>query len=312
MSTAANRIIVPVDVASDSTLATSIAKAIAGPGDEITLMHVVPLLGTSGVLLPKAISVESIAHEIRMEAESRLAALAESANTLEGVSVTSVVVNGNPGEEIVTAAGKPGVRLIVMETAGKGAASRMMLGSVADHVARSAPVPVLLARHSADGFDEQIGFTRIVVPMDESARSQSALSAAAGMAKRLDIPVRLVSVLSLDRYAYLYGTAYSLAVVGELEEDLAQELRAALRASEIELEARGIRASSSLLSGAVAPAIELELEPGDLVVMASHGRSGVRRWLLGSVTEHLVRKGPSPVLIVPVSEATVPETDATA
>lgn len=306
MSSTTTQILVPIDVASDSILATSIAKTIARPGDEIVFIHVIPLLDTSGVLLPKSVSVDSIARSIRAEAEQRLERLTATASVPEGVRVTSVVLDGNPGEEIVAVASNPGVRLIVMETAGKGAASRMMLGSVADHVARSSPVPVLLARHTSDGFDEVTGFKRIVVPIDGSARSRVALPVVADMAARLEVPVQLLAVLSLDRYAYLYGAAYSIAAVDEFEAEEARHLRGALEAIQAELGAHGIKTTSSLLSGAIAPSIEDQLEPGDLVVMASHGRSGVRRWLLGSVTEHLVRKGSAPVLIVPGGSSVEP------
>ena len=300
-SSTATNILVPIDVASDSTLATSIAKTIARPGDQIAFIHVIPLLEPSRVLLPKSISVDSIARSIRAEAEERLAKLTAAVNAPEGVGVTSVVLDGNPGAEIVAMASTPSARLIVMETAGKGAASRMMLGSVADHVARSSPVPVLLARHTSEGFNEATGFKRIVVPVDGSARSRLVLPVVTDMAARLGVPVRLIAVLSLDRYAYLYSSAYSLAAVQEFESEASRHLRSTLETLEGELRGRGIATASTLLSGAIAPSIEKQLESGDLVVMASHGRSGVRRWLLGSVTEHLVRNGMAPVLIVPDS-----------
>lgn len=307
MNTSKKQIVVPVDVASDSTLAISIAKQIARRGDEIILVHVVPLLDTSGVLLPKAISVDSIAHEIRTGAERRLAALASDAGKGTNVAVHGVVLDGNPGQEIAAVAAQPDTRLIVMETAGRGAASRAMLGSVADHVARSSPVPVLLARHSAGGFDEALGFKRIVVPVDTSERSRLALAVATDLAMRLDAPIHLYAVTSLDRYAYLYGPAYSLAAIDEFEIETSRQLQAALNTAESELAGHGLTITSTLLSGEIGPAIEEQLIPGDLVVMASHGRSGVRRWLLGSVTEHLVRHGSAPVVIVPSHTEPAPE-----
>jgi nucleotide-binding universal stress UspA family protein len=64
----------------------------------------------------------------------------------------------------------------------------------------------------------------------------------------------------------------------------------------------GLTTSSQVLTGPIAPAISDQVQPGDIVVMTSHGRSGVRRWLLGSVAEYLVRHADAPVLLVPPKE----------
>jgi nucleotide-binding universal stress UspA family protein len=53
------------------------------------------------------------------------------------------------------------------------------------------------------------------------------------------------------------------------------------------------------MAGAVAAAIESVTQPGDLIVMTSHGRGGIRRWIIGSVAEQLVRTATVPVLLVP-------------
>jgi nucleotide-binding universal stress UspA family protein len=64
----------------------------------------------------------------------------------------------------------------------------------------------------------------------------------------------------------------------------------------------GIDASWEILSGSPYAAIIDILQPGDMVVMASHGRSGVKRMLLGSVAEKLTREAPVPVVIVPTGD----------
>jgi nucleotide-binding universal stress UspA family protein len=68
------------------------------------------------------------------------------------------------------------------------------------------------------------------------------------------------------------------------------------------LKEEGVAASGAILDGSPFFAISDATEPGDLIVLTSHGRGGVRRWLLGSVAEKLVREAPVPVLLVPAVE----------
>jgi nucleotide-binding universal stress UspA family protein len=63
----------------------------------------------------------------------------------------------------------------------------------------------------------------------------------------------------------------------------------------------GMDVSSQVLHGSPFLEIAEALQEGDLLIMTSHGRSGVRRWLLGSVAEKLVRDAPVPVILVPVA-----------
>lgn len=296
------QIVIPIDVTSDSTLAVDLARTIARAGDEVVLIHVIPLLNTSGILLPKAISVDAIAREIRDDVKRRLEIVVDEARMPEGVRVRSIIVDGNPGEEIVKYASRPESWIVIMETAGKGAAKRMMIGSVADHVARSSPVPVLLVRESAEREPVSLAVKRIVVPLDISKRSHTALPFAAEFAKRMAAPVELVSVRTIDGNAYLYGAAFSIAAYEEIDAGLQRQVRLVLNSAETELTKQGVATSSTILTGPIAPSIEEMLLPGDLVVMTSHGRSGVRRWLLGSVAEHLVRHGSAPVLLVPAAD----------
>ena len=69
-----------------------------------------------------------------------------------------------------------------------------------------------------------------------------------------------------------------------------------------QLQAEGVAASGGTINGSPFFAISEATQPGDLLVLTSHGRGGVRRWLLGSVAEKLVREAPVPVLLVPAPE----------
>lgn len=292
-------LVIPIDVAGDSTMAAGIARSLVHSGDEVTFLHVIQPLETAGVLLPKSVPIEVITRGIREDARQRLAQHVAEARMPGDVRVRSIIVDGNPGEEIVHYASRPGVTMVVMETAGRGAAARMMIGSVADHVARSASVPVLLVRESSEENGFSSNLKRIVVPLDGSRRARLAIPAAAQLSSQLDVPVHLISVIAVDKYAYALSAGVSLAAYDELAASDSRQLRTMLRADEAELSSQGIEVSTAIYSGVVAQSIQDALRSGDLVVMVSHGRSGIRRWMLGSVAEQLIRKGPAPVMLIP-------------
>lgn len=296
------KIVVPIQFTHDSTLAVDYTRMLARSGDEVILVHVIELLETSGMLLPKPISVDSMIREIRDDAIRRLEIAAEECAMPAGVQVRTVCLDGNAGEAITTFVAESGAWLVVMETAGKGAAKRMMLGSVADHVARSADCPVLLVRESEELEPNAIDIRRIVIPVDPTNRARTPLTFAGDLAMRLAVPVELVSVNSIEQTPYLYGTGTPLFLPVEFEASLQKATELLLNASADELISREITVTTSVLTGPIALSIEAILQPGDLIVMSSHGRSGIRRWLLGSVAEHLVRKGSAPVVLVPASE----------
>ena len=119
-----------------------------------------------------------------------------------------------------------------------------------------------------------------------------------GFPLRLGVPVHLVRALptreEIATHPDPVETGYyeeMIAASAELLESEARRLRAG-----------GLAVSTGSLIGAPAATILDELGAHDLIVMTSHGRGGVRRWLLGSVAERLIRVGEAPVLLVPVAE----------
>ena len=80
------------------------------------------------------------------------------------------------------------------------------------------------------------------------------------------------------------------------------EARSTVTAAVSRLQAEGVDASGEIVNGSPFFAISEATEPGDLLLLTSHGRGGVRRWLLGSVAEKLVREADAPVMLVPAVE----------
>ena len=117
------------------------------------------------------------------------------------------------------------------------------------------------------------------------------------------LPVVVTYVMEISDLSAVYGTTLSPSAITDMVKNEDEAIRESLDQAVKDLNASGVEASWKILSGGwAAQEIEDEVSPSDFVVMASHGRSGVRRWLFGSVSERLVRSGRTPVMLVPSIE----------
>ncbi len=142
-------------------------------------------------------------------------------------------------------------------------------------------------------------FDRIVVALDGSEVSERALPPAEELARRLGAPLHLVRVA--DPTWLRFGgnqAALEYAALGEAFADEEREAGDYLRRTLAALRGRGLEATSEVRRGAAATELVAGASPGDLLVMASHGRGGPARWLLGSVAEDVTRRSTAPVLLV--------------
>lgn len=210
---------------------------------------------------------------------------------------------GDPADQILRAAEDFGAGMIVMTTHGRGALGRWAFGSVADKVTRLAPVPVLVVH--PNGEDRTPGMPlvgRVVVPLDGSELAASALPAAEALARRLGLPIHLVSVVDADRLVPVElapAAAFGASVIERDLADMTAAAREALASHGERLRAAGVTTTWAVWEGSPYLVLADALRPGDVVVMASRGQRGMARWLLGSVSEKLIREGPAPVLLIP-------------
>jgi nucleotide-binding universal stress UspA family protein len=143
-------------------------------------------------------------------------------------------------------------------------------------------------------------YSRIVVPLDGSDVAEFALPAALEMARRFGAPLHLVRVVDPPPTSFAFGVdsmiaARSMAVQRQTERTLATEY---LKENASELARDGIEVTTEILNGAAPSELVRTMRKGDLLVMSSHGRSGIARWYLGSVAEQVVRQATVPVLVV--------------
>ena len=220
-----------------------------------------------------------------------------------GVTVDTLVTLGDPVEEILHA--EESAKLVVMATHGRGTVQRWIIGSVADKVMRLGTRPVLLVRapEPAEAVRE-VMIQRLLVPLDGSPLAEEALPEAFELAQATGASVTLVRVqpwLSAMILADEYGYA---ADVSEWETDVEEAAKLYLEKVQervpaaIHSEAVVLRGNASLMLEEYAKQHET-----DLIVMSTHGRSGLRRAILGSVAERLVRAGLPALLIHPIAKA---------
>jgi nucleotide-binding universal stress UspA family protein len=233
---------------------------------------------------------------------------AEALLSGSGVTVEQLVAEGEPDEEIVAAAARRGAQMIAMASHGRGAVGRAIFGSVADRVARTAPVPVLILRPPDEDVVPSVAVSRIVVPLDGSEIAARALPVASELAKHLAAPVHVIravdaaSSLPMASGVFGAGPVVDANVTDQIWEEAEAEARSTVTAAVSQLQSEGVDASGGIVVGSPFFAISEAIEPGDLLTLTSHGRGGVRRWLLGSVAEKLVREARAPVMLVPAVE----------
>jgi nucleotide-binding universal stress UspA family protein len=209
-----------------------------------------------------------------------------------GRTIETRIAYGGPAEAIVEDAAD--ADLIVMSSQGAGGGGRLLFGSVADRVARHAPAPTLLLR----GDHQPVGakpVRRIVAALDGSLAAERALPLATLLAKRLGVPIHLVSVS--DEITSQAERDYGLRPRGRSapRNEAPEKYLGRTAAS---LNSRNVSASTEVRSGPAAVEVMATLGSGDLLIITTHGQGAARRWQIGNVAEKLLRQAAAPVILV--------------
>jgi nucleotide-binding universal stress UspA family protein len=279
--------------------------AIAGEGGTVNLIQVTPnaepLRKPFGAISMSADEVlamlQGLANDDLDRAESHWSGVAP------GVTLTKQALSGDAASTILDTADADGADMIVMASSGRGAIGRVTLGSVADKVVRTSTKPILVVREvDAPESPELPKINRVIVPLDGSDRAQLSLPVAAVVAKQLGAAINLITAVDLPQVvspAMAYGSAFSAEFYTEIEQESTKAAEENLDAALAILGEHGATGEKHVMLGSAVGAILDFAKPGDMVVMTSRGQGGIKRWLLGSVAEKLIRECPAPVLIVP-------------
>ena len=296
-----NRILVPIDFSRPSLKAIPYALAISRQfGADAHLLHVTDLTQQPP---PSLLTLPVVPYaELNQRFMKRLQALALKYGTDGNVSALEPRT-GIAYEEICAVARDLKVDLIVVTTHGYTGYKRMFLGSTAERVVQHSPCPVLVVRQHVSRSNRSIdprtrtGFrlTRILVPTDFSECSQTAFEYALQLARDFNSELRLVHVI--NRHAYPFGDLYAALDPAQLIQETEHAAQKQMRS----MAARSkVRYSVSVLHGSPPAKIcDATNEDVDLIVISTHGRTGLGHLLIGSVAEHVVRYAHRPVLVIP-------------
>ena len=215
------------------------------------------------------------------------------------VIVSAEETGSAPAPVILRYAEDHGIDLIVMGTHGRRGLRRMVVGSVSEEVVRHAKCPVFTVRSHTTRDDDMDAWVirHVMAPVDLSARSAVAARHAAALAGVYGAELDLVFVLdTLTRGGDVYG-----AVGGVTHESLIdraqEELDALARELQAEVPTMEGHIKTHLCHGHIVSEILhlADTTGADLLVLGSHGNSGLERLLMGSVAEQLVRSASCPV-----------------
>lgn len=295
------RLLVPLDGSKAAERALPFARALAGAFKiPVELLEVVDISTMSlHVAADKARYLDVLIAEGENAAREYLK---EIAATFPGVEVTCTVERGHPGDGIIAHAAAHEDTLITMATHGRSGVNRWLMGSVAEKVLRGANTPLFLVRVGEDAgvSTGAAALKSVIVALDGSELAEKVLPVITEVAKLLSLPVVLFRAYELPASTY-YGSEDYLPNYDALKKEVEEEARKYLDEKVAALKARGVeKVSSVLVEGAGADEIirYARNHPDTLVAMSTHGRSGVKRWVLGSVTEKVVRHSDDPVLVV--------------
>jgi nucleotide-binding universal stress UspA family protein len=210
------------------------------------------------------------------------------------------ILKGNPESSIVEYAAQNPAAIIAMATHGRSGLNRWLLGSVAEKVLRSTSNPLLLIRSMPTAVTEQqVSIQSIMVPLDGSALAESVLPPVSKLAKKLYAEMVLFRAYNIPPGFYEAGGGFAIdldRLLAQTEADVLtylEEKKAALKKAGV--------GSVTIASRQGYDADEIinyaGNRPDRLIAMCSHGRSGVRRWAVGSVAETVVRHCSSPILV---------------
>jgi len=302
--------LVPLDGSELAEVVFTYAKELAGKLNiDIVLLHVASPAAREFAPMHRAY-IERAAEIMKRQAR-KVQERAGIQPAGKPVEARGELVMGYPAEEILRYADENAIDLILMATHGRSGLRRWVMGNVADKVLRASKVPVWLVRA---GIPDEIVYDKlprkpILVPLDGSELAESVLPHVEALAKQRG--AELVDVVLLRVCEPPATPSYSTPELpdaplnwGEYtQQEVArckQVAKEYLAKVGKQLKDSNINVRSEVLEGK--PADEIvdyaNKNPFNLIVMASHGRAGLSRWVYGSVAEYVLLGVSSPVLLV--------------
>lgn len=287
-------ILIPTDGSDSAETATRQAMSLGEVfGSEIHLLSVIDDTSYSSALAdldPLVEDQEAGFERQATEALDRLETLLEKGS----LSSQTAIERGPPRERIRSYAAEHDIDLIAMGTHGRTGLDRWLLGSVTERVVRTSDVPVLTTRPDIAG---NTPYEHILIPTDGSEHARAAATHAMAIADRYDATVHALSVVDINAVSGAYDAGPAIPdLLGSLEAGCERAVNSVADMGED----HGVEVLPKVQRGTPYRVINEYVDDRgiDFLTMGTHGRAGLERYLVGSVTERTLRTSDVPVLTV--------------
>jgi nucleotide-binding universal stress UspA family protein len=280
------RVLVPLDGSELAERAIPYAKNLVKARDNEVTLFTVSIASVEQLDRPMKAYLELNAKELQSQ----------------GIKASTAIAYGNAADEIIKFADKNKIDLIILSTHGHSGIKRWALGSVALKVLHGTCIPVLLIK-SRTHKTAKVEFKKILLPLDGSSFSEASIPYVKELAKGTggEIVILRVSeppVLPADRSPAIKPSweEYRDMLMAEIQRQ-AEKYLEGIRAN---LGKSGIKARSQATVGKAAENIlqVAQKEDINLITMTTHGRTGVSRWVYGSVASRITEESLQPVLLI--------------
>ncbi|MFC2049908.1 universal stress protein [Chloroflexota bacterium] len=280
------KVLVPLDGSELAERAITYAKSLAKTKDSEVILFTVSAASVGQLDRPMKAYLELNAKELQSQ----------------GIKASIAISHGNMADEIIKFADKNKIDLIIISTHGHSGIKRWVLGSVAIKVLHGTCTPVLLIKSRAHKISE-VEFKKILIPIDGSPFSEASIPYVKELAKETSGEIILLRVseppvLPADRSPAIKPSweEYRDILMAEIQRQ-AEEYLEGIKAN---IEKSGIKARSHAILGKAAESIlqVTQKENINLIAMTTHGRTGVSRWVYGSVASRIVEESLQPVMLI--------------
>lgn len=276
------KILVAIDGSETSMHALKESFNLAEKETAINAVSVVPLY--EGDL--EFIGMSDVMASLRKPCEKALSAAAELAKA-SGIGIKTICAEGNPHQKIVELAEAENCGMIVMGRRGISRLERALVGSVTAKVIGYSHKDVLVVPRTAG-----IKFKNILVATDGSRYSGAAIEKAISLAKLCGSELKIISVADVPAEFYLE--------LPQAVDDIIKKTEKYAEDAKRKTEEAGMKAEVHIMKGEAYKAITdiAREQKADIIIMGSHGRTGIKRLLMGSVTERVIGHAECAVLVV--------------
>lgn len=212
-----------------------------------------------------------------------------------GIETITEILQGGVATSIADHASETAIDLITMPTRGREGFEETLIGSTTERVIRQADVPVLTFPPDET---RSYPYADILIPTDGSDAANRALTFGVSLAQTPGAALHLLSVIEVDTFGADLGSERYAETLESRAAQIIDEATATAERDSVETVVSSVEWNASVTNAIREYADENDVEVG---VMSTHGRTGLERYLLGSVTEKVIRTLSRPVLTVPAS-----------